>query len=90
MTELLVDAELASELADRVLGEFPQGLNELEALAVHHPLEEAAEIVVRQTNEVLKPFRRNSRLAELVLLARDGVSPCLLYIRGHDYVVERR
>ena len=62
--ELLVDAELTSELADlvpvsmlarchwmkingrNVLEELPQGLDKLEALAVHHPLGEAADVVV--------------------------------------------
>lgn len=45
--ELLVDAELAAELADLVLEELSQRLNQLETLAVHHTSGQTADVVVR-------------------------------------------
>lgn len=44
--ELRRDAELAAELADFVLEEFTEGLNELEAVAAHEALGNAANVVV--------------------------------------------
>ena len=44
--KLLGDVELTAELADLVLEEFAQRLNELEAVASHETLGNSADIVV--------------------------------------------
>lgn len=44
--ELLVEAELASELADLILEELAERLNELEAVALGHALGQATDVVV--------------------------------------------